>query len=610
MSFPHDANPAASLSSPARLDSWKEIAAYFDRDVRTVQLWEKREALPVHRHEHSARSSVYAFAPELDRWRSTRQSARAQAASIAPEMAEPVAGPVPIAAAAGSGRWRARLMVAAAVLAAAGLAFAGLHHRSAAAVSMPPTQVPPPTPPMVAVLPFEDLSGAHPAELWVDGLTDDLITDLGRAPGLQVISRRSVMSLRDTQEALPVLAGRLHASLIVEGTIRHRDGTTHINAQLVDAAQDRQLWSATYTRDSHDILTLQDEVASAIATAVAEQVTGRESGQRGSPGLPSSASDHTVDPQVRLDYLTGQYLFNRRDEADMLKAVDAFHAAIARAPRYAPAYAGLADCYNLLATWGKLSSAEAFPQARAAALTALRLNPGSAEAYTALALEEFRYEWDPAASQRDFRKALELNPNYAPAHHWYGQSLVDQRRFDEGLQELAVAQNLDPLSAIVSSDVADAELYAGRTAEAIRALRRVLALYPDFVPAHNYLAQAYSAAKEYPDAIREAEVYSRLSGDDRELRSLRLKQQMQAGRVAEARAAAAVLARDGSLGPVQLADLYVSVGETDKAFAALDQARSQRSWWMVTLPVDPSFAALRNDPRFARLEVAIGPSGR
>ena len=578
---------------PVRLDSWKEIAAYFDRDVRTVQLWEKKEGLPVHRHEHSTRSSVYAFPPELDRWRSARQAERQAPQQVTQLVAAPLIPPattprriVPTLALTGG----AILLTALTIVALR------LHrHQPQPAFSAPPAAA---ATPMLAVLPFDDLSGPHSPELWVDGLTDDLITELGRSPGIQVISRRSVMQFRGTQQSLPAIASQLHASLVLEGTILHRNGEAHINARLVDPLHDRQIWSATYTRDTRDILTLQDELASNIATAVATQITGQ-------PSQPAIAA-HTVDPQVRINYLTGLYLFNRRDETDMLTAVDAFQAAIAKDPHYAPAYAGLADCYNLLAVWGRLSSAEAFPRSRAAALTALRLDPSSAEAYTSLALETFRYEWNFAEADRDFQKALQLNPNSAPAHHWYGQSLVDRRRFDEGIHELKLAQNLDPLSAIVASDVADASIYAGRNAEAIAELHRVLNLYPDFVPAHNYLVSAYTNSGDLASALREAEISLHLTGKDTEIRTLHLAQEVHDGHLEQARAEADALARNPAFGPIQRADLYFQVDELDKGYAAIEQARAQHDWWIITLPVDPSFSGIRKAPRFVQIEHEVG----
>lgn len=403
--FGPQSNPPNANAIP-RLNSWKEIAAYFDRDIRTVQLWEKREALPIHRHGHSTRSSVYAFPDELDLWLRTRRQERP---STAPESA---ALPLPAPSSSRS------LTLAASLLAASLLAASTLITLSAWAwrvhlrqqpstLSLDPNQT-------LAVLPFDDLSADPSSNLWVCGFTDDLITDLSTTDHLQVISRRSVMPFQSTHDALPVIARKLHATLLLEGTVAHQSGTARITAQLLDPVHDRRIWAASYTRHTDDILSLQDEIAADITNAVTEKLTG-------TPPQPSSTAT-SVDPQVRLAYLTGLYYLNRRDEPGILKAIDSFHQAISRDSHYALAYAGLADCYNLLAVWGKLPSAEAFPQARAAAQTALSLDPSSAQAYTSLAFETYRYEWNFSQAEAYFRKAIQLNPNYAtppppPAAH-------------------------------------------------------------------------------------------------------------------------------------------------------------------------------------------------
>ena len=575
-------------SADTRLNSWKEIAAYFDRDIRTVQLWEKSEALPIHRHEHNSRSSVYAFPSELDAWLHNRRQDRPLnlPAAAAPPLPHPR-------------RQTSRLVLfaSAAPLLVAALAALAWHlpHLRELAV-LPPNQT-------LAVLPFEDLSAQDNHNLWVDAFTDDLITGLGTTPNLQVISRHSVLPFRSTHASIASIARQLHASLILEGAIAHQDGKARITARLIDPAHDRLVWAGSYTRPFSDALALQDEVATDITAAVSQRLTGRSA----PPTLAERDSSDLSDPSVRIAYLTGLYYLSLRDESNLHKAIDSFQQAIARDPRYAPAYAGLADGYNLLTVWGSLSSREAFPKARAAAQTALSLDPVSAQAYTALAFETYRYEWNFPLAEAYFRKAIQLSPSYATAHQWYGEFLGDMRRFDQSIAELRKSRDLDPLSAIAGSDLAVGYCYAGRAPEAITELHRILALYPGFVPGHNYLATAYMDLDDFANAQKEAGIYTRLTADPTSQQVLRIHIDARAGRLPQARAELHTLLRARhSPTNFQQAQLYFAVGQPDQAYAALDRALREHSWWLITLMVDPSLAPVRNQPRLHHVMQRVG----
>jgi TolB-like protein len=588
MSFPSSSQSPATdgpthKDVASRLNSWKEIASYFARDIRTVQLWEKQEALPVHRHEHSARSSVYAYPAELNTWLRNRSQEKITA-PLDPAASKPV---IPSLRNPRVGALIATVLLMALVAWAWGLN----HRRKEAAPWSGPEQT-------LAVLPFEDLSEDGSGNLWVDGLTDDLITNLGKAGHLQVISRRSVMQFKAKHAPLPTIARQLHATLILEGTVMHGNGRARVTAQLLDAANDRQIWAESYTRKTDDILSLQDDIAGDIATGVTAKLTGTVS--------QASSDSHPVDPQVRLAYLTGHYFLSQRDEPGLLKAIDFFKQAIAKDPHYAPAYSGLADSYNLLAVWGSLPSAEAFPQARAAAQTALQLDPSSAEAYNSLAFETYRYEWNFSQAETFFRKAIQLNPNYATAHQWYGEFLGDLRRFDESIAELRKAKELDPLSAIIGSDLATGYIHAGRDAEAIVELQRILALYPNFVPAHNYLASCYDDLGDWANAEKESLIYSRLTGNGSQFRVIRIVHDARTGKMTRARAELNDFLRDKNLISFQKAQMYFTVGENDKGYAALEQAFSEHSWWLVTLMVDPGFKTVPADPRLQQLMKRVG----
>jgi TolB-like protein/Tfp pilus assembly protein PilF len=450
----------------------------------------------------------------------------------------------------------------------------------------------------LAVLPFEDLSADSSSNLWIYGFTDDLITDLGTTEHLQVISRRSVMPFQSTHDTLSEIARKLHATLILEGTVTHQNGAARITARLLDAQHDHQIWASSYTRHTDDILSLQDEIAADITNAVTEKLTG---------SIPQvNPNAHPDDPQVRLAYLTGLYYLSRRDEPGLLKAIHSFHQSIAKDSHYAPAYVGLADCYNLLAVWGKLPSNKAFPQARAAAQTALSLDPSSAQAYTSLAFETYRYEWNFPQAETYFRKAIQLNPNYATAHQWYGEFLGDLRRFDQSIAELRKATDLDPLSAIAGGDLAVGYIHAGRDPEAIAELHRILTLYPDFVPAHNYLASAYQDAGDWTSAQKEAETYTRLGGNPTNLQTILIADDARNGKITQARSELHTFLRHNHPGSFQQAQLYFAVHDPDDAFAALDKAYAEHSWWLVTLMVEPGFASAPEQPQLRKLMLRVG----
>lgn len=569
-----------------QLNSWKEIAAYLNRDARTVQLWEKNEGLPIHRLIHQSRSSIYAFSHELDAWMQKRIPGKPVAVNAA-------------AAEAGHGRF-AKLRDARwplfAVVVLLGLLAAGIwsaaNRRTGA---QPPAG-------MLAVLPFENLSSSE--DLLVDGLTDALITNLGRAGKTQVISRRSVMEFKGQHIALQQIAAKLHASLVLEGTIARSGKEIRVSAQLLDAATDRTLWASSYSRTTDDILGFQDEIAAEIATDVIQKLTGTAPRQ--------SFNSRSVDPQARLAYLTGRHFWNQRDEPGILKAISYFQQTASIDPQYAPAYAGLADSYNLLAVWGKLPADVAFSRAKQAALKSLSLDASSSEAYTSLAFATYRQDWDFVRADQYFQKAIALNPNYAVAHQWYGEFLGDLQRFEQSIAELRRARELDPLSAIVGCDLADGYVHADRYSEAEAELKRILELYPDFVPAHSYLVGVYIQLSDFASAEREAQAYARRTGDETQLQMVDIRRQSAAGNNDQARRDLRLLL-SGKSGPsfssYQKAQLFFATGQTEAGYAALEDAYRERSWWLVTMMVDPGFAGVRNQSRFRAFARRVGLPG-
>ena len=578
---------ATEAHPSVKLNSWKEIASYLDRDPRTVQMWEKYEGLPVHRLTHRSRASVYAFSGELDAWLRGRRSP--SAVELMDE-----APPEPSGFSSTTLRHTYPYLFAAAALVVAGLLGGGLWAIKGHSTPRPAA------PGMMVVLPFENQISSD--DLLVDGLTDALIADLGKSGGIQVISRRSVMPFKGRHLPLPQIAAQLHASLVLQGTVAQVGDEWRVTVELLDAVQDRHLWGATYTRRTAEILSREDELASAIATEVTKKLTG---------AAPPVAFDSTkaANPQARQAYLTGRFFWNQRDLPGLEKAVSYFDRAIAIDPKYAPAYAGLADSYDLMTDRGGLPSPEAFHRAKAAAETALSLDPTSAEAYNALAVATCRQDWDFPAAEQDFKKAIELDPNYAVAHQWYGEFLGDLRRFDQSIAELKKAKELDPLSPMVGSDLADGYLHAGRYAEAEAELRRILDLYPEFVPAHRYLATVYIVESKFDQAEAEAQVYLQHTGDETLVQWVQVHRLVAAGKDGQAREQVRRLL-GGRNAPAfnayQKAGFFFATGQTEAAYAALQDAYRERSWWLVTMLVDPGFDGIRNQPRFQDLARRVG----
>lgn len=582
--LPNIRSIAAEPRSPVRLNSWKEIAAYLNRDPRTVQMWERNEGLPVHRIAHQARSTVYAYPAEIDAWLKTRSGKAAKAAPET-EQTEP-ASPA-------RRRIFVRLLPEFVTLLAAcllvGLWRWHVTHRPTAGSTT------------VAVLPFESQTSED--DPLVEGLTEDVISDLGQSGQFKVISRRNTSAYRNRRLPLQQIASELHTSLVLRGVVAQVNGQVAVTVELVDAVHGTHLWGRTYNSRTADMLASEDEIAATIANAVSEHITG-------SPTRPRS-EPRSADARAMEAYLEGRFYWNQRGLSGLQKGIASFQQAIAIDPKFAGAYAGLADCYDLMTDRGVMSNDEAFRLAKDNARIALELDPNSAEAYNALAFATYRQDWDFQRAESYFKKAIQLNPNYSVAHQWYGEFLGDLRRFDESIAELHIATELRPLSPMVSSDLAEAYMHAGRLPDAEAELKRVVELYPKFEPAHLYLITVYIGKSNLEEAEAEAQTYKNLSSDDSVLIGLSVRRLIAAGKMDEARALVrlAVAKKTGAVDPYQAASLYFLAGQKDAGYAALEDAYRQHSWWLVTMLVDPGFQNVRSEPRFLNLARRVGLPG-
>jgi TolB-like protein/DNA-binding winged helix-turn-helix (wHTH) protein/Tfp pilus assembly protein PilF len=464
-----------------------------------------------------------------------------------------------------------------------------------------PGSHPPPIIRSLAVLPLENLSGDASQEYFSDGMTDELITELGQISGLRVISRTSIMTYKGAHKSLPQIAQELNVDAVVEGTVLRSGDQVRITAQLIEAAADKHLWAQSYEGKLHDMLALQKKVAQSIAEEIRIKLTPHEQ------AVLKNAK--RVNPEAYEAYLKGRYSWNKRTADGLKKAAVYFNQAIEKDPNYARAYAGLADSYGLLGNWeyGVLAPKEAYPRAKAAATKALELDSTLGEAHISLAFCLDGFDWDWESAGREFRRGIELNPGYATGHHWYAWHLAALGRNDEAVAEMKKAESLDPLSLIISADLAEELLIAHRYDEAIRQSRTTMDLDPQFAVAHYELGQAFVQKHLYKEAITELQKAIALSGGSTTCTSNLAYAYAVSGMKNEAVEILNDLKNRSNYAlsnAPEIALVYVGLGEKDQAMAWLEKAYADRFNPGVLLR--PAFDPLRSDPRFQDLLRRIG----
>lgn len=493
------------------------------------------------------------------------------------------------------GRWlrdpATRWTVAAATTLVAALTLQGPVSRrhSTAASGMPAIHA-------LAVLPLENLSGDPGQDFFADGMTDALITYLAQIGSVKVISRTSVMPYRGTHKPLPDIGGELHVDAIVEGAVIRAGDRVRIDAQLVEAATDRHLWSATYERSVSEVTSVQTDIARAVASEIRGMLTPAEEAR-----LSHSPS---VDPETYDLYLKGRYFWNKYTPDSDRKSIDYFQAALQRRPDYAPAYAGLAEAY---VNRRDLPPREKYAKAKAAARAALRIDDAVSDAHTALAASLFYYDWDWTGAKQEFEHALTLNPNDAMAHQWYGQ-YQKALGWKNWAAEVKRAGELDPLSPIVAGG--GWYIQIGQYDRAAELLAKKIELDPHLPFPHQLLGAVYRRQGKFDDAIRELRTAADLSGGAPPYLSSLGHAYGLAGRRAEADEMLRQLerlSRQEYVSPYLFAIVYASLGEKDLAFALLDKAVADRAPELVMLNVPwGELYPLRTDPRFAELKRRVG----
>lgn len=605
---PH--GPSESLAEK-RLDSWKEIAAYMNREVRTVQRWEEFEGLPVHRLQHDKLASVYAYKSELDAWRLQRQpppdkeseegreAEQGEAKPLAPQPEtpeprepveiEPLARRIP----------RAMSSPIAIALAAAFVIVVGYFLR-------PPSQNPAPTHKIkLVVVPFKNLSGDPEQEYFSDGLTEEMITQLGRLhpERLGVIARTTAMQYKGTQKGADEIGSELGVDYVLEGSVRRDANRVRISAQLIQASDQTHVWAETYERDLRDIFALQREVAEAIAGQIRLTLTPEDEARL--------VGTRTVDPEAFEAYLQGQAYWNRRTPEGLQKSVDYFNQAIQKDPRYALAYAGLADAYVLLGSIPNdaLTPREAMPKAKAAAGKALEVDPSLAEAHASLALVRQSYDWDWQGAEQEYQRALEINPGYATARQWYSLLLRAMGRHEEALEQIQRAGELDPLSPVIVSTFAQAYYFAGQYDRVIDLCQKTLETEPNFLLLHYHLGEAYVQKGRLAEAIAELEKAKQMSGGHPAMIMALGHAYGVSGRKAEALQTLRELnglAKKRYVPAMYFAAVYTGLSDKDQAFRWMDKAYRERTDYLIFLNVEPMADPLRSDARFQDLLRRIG----
>ena len=565
----------------------RSLAPELDRDLETIC------ARCLEREPHARYQSAGDLAVDLERCLEGR-----------PIVARRVSPPVRV------WRWSKRnqkltVATAAAVCSAAAAAFLFFSHN----VPPPHSSVdsrPPATSAQVktmAVLPLKML-GADPNDEYLGiGLTDALITQIGRIPQILVRPTGAVQKYAESHTQDPLAAGReLRVEAVLDGTVQREADSLRVTVRLLRVVDGAALWSGKFDKNFTDVFAVQDSIAQEVAKALSGNLSGED--------RQLLTKRHTDNVEAFRAYLKGRYFWNKRTPATLEQSLGFFRQALDLDPTYSSAYAGMADAYALLVWQEQLPRDEFIARAKAAATKALEIDQTLAEPHVTLGYVKFWFDWDFAAAESEFRRAIELNPDYATAHHWYGESLGMMARFDDGLKELRLAQQVDPLSAIINADVGKLLFLARQPNEAIKQLRQTLELNPDLPLAHVFLGLACNKKGLHEQAIAELERVANGPGSRAIFKATLGFIYGQAGREAEARSILGALIGSRSsehyVSPFHIALVYVGLGEKDKAMEWLEKAKTERDPFLIYIKTDPNFDSLRGDSRFADLLRSMG----
>jgi len=606
-----------------RLDSWKEIAAFFGRAERTVKRWETDRGLPVHRVPGSGRSSVFAYSNELAKWLEgpgqeidADDSASGEVGDLKTKLAgaavPPTAAPlatVPVVIESWPtsriAAWIVPLLLAAGLVTYfsvghSGVRFKALAGRHPANAEAHDLYLGPDS---IAVLPFTNEHGNADTDYLSDGITESLIGNLAHVPRLKVRSRDSVFRYKGKAAEVQTVGNSLGVSVVLSGRVMLQGDTIEISAELTDVRDNTEIWGHRYAGKSANLISLQQQIAGDIAGRLRSTLSPADKQQVTNQG--------TRDAKAYSLYLKGRYAWNKRTYAALETAISYFNQAIAEDPEYALAYSGLADAYSVLPFFGGDPS-EDYAKSNAAARRALDLDATLAHPHAVLGSNEVGYDWDFAGGEAEFKKAIELDPNDATAHQWYAESISTLGgREQEALAEINRAHQLDPLSPIISRVIGSIRVSARQYDEAISVCKELENENPTFAAAHDCLAYAYWGKHMYPQVIEEWKAYGQLTGDPRDSEfAAALEQGSRSagwrGALTQAIGNLQTRRKTSYFSALMIARFYADLGDKDQAFQWLDTAYREHDWMLIGLktyfPLDP----LRSDPRFAELVSKVG----
>jgi eukaryotic-like serine/threonine-protein kinase len=453
----------------------------------------------------------------------------------------------------------------------------------------------------IAVLPFVNMSADPENEYFADGMTEELINALTKVEGLRVPARTSSFAFKGKDLTIRAIADSLDVGSVLEGSVRRAANRLKVTAQLINAADGYHLWSETYERELKDVFAVQDEIARAIVTTLRVRLTG--------PAASGIVRQPTHNLEAYELYLKGRFAWSQRTSAALEQAARHFEQAIMRDSQFAQAHAGLADTFILLPLYGGVAPTEAWAKAKAAALMALELDSTLVEARTSLAYGTMKHDWAWEAAERGFKQAIALNPHYATARHWYGDFLTGRGRLEEALRELKRAQELDPLSRIIGSDLGRALLFQKRNAEAVAQLEQTVRLDPGFARARLWLATAYLQTGMRSEAVAQLQQSVELSGREPVAVANLAYAYAVTGNVSASSSLLAELrarARREYVLPSALAMAHMGQGDREEALASLKRAVDTRDPWLAENIFDPRFGSLSSDSRFPELLRRMG----
>ena len=617
MADDHSTLALASADPNRRLESWKAIADYLGRHVTTLQRWEHEEGLPIQRHHHEKRGSVYAFTADLDEWLRERSVDAGHDVSEPPEIAPGASAtsqvpaqvdrfvettPPPPVTQEGygllaRGRWRFPIWLVAAA-AALGLTIAVALAKDRWA-TRPSDQAL-----SLAVLPLSNRSPDQQPDYFVDGMTEALTTDLASVRAIRVIARQSVMQYRETGKPASAIARELGVSALVEGAVHRSGQRIRVDIRLIDGATNQSLWASTYERDLSEALALQADISRAIVSEL--QLT-----------IPASHGDaregrRPSNPEAWDAYLRARFFWNRRTHDDMGRAIEWYERAIDLDPSSPLLFAGLADVY---ATLGPRDTpvSELIARGTAAANRAIGLDPRMGEPYAALGKLR-AYDWDWSGAERNYRKAIELTPGYAPGRYWFGSFLANQGRCVEALEEAHDAQRLDPVSLPGNMVIAGIEMKCDRVPRAVTRMKMILEFDPSFAQAYDYLGRAYLLQGDTTGAIAMFQRAQALTGGRATIEAALGFAYAMEGRKLEAEAIANTLAarhaKDKVLASAwSVAMVQAGLQNDEAALTWLEHAYADREEWLEALGADERFRGLHTNDRFQRLRDRLGLAG-